>query len=142
LEFSRVGAPTEIRKPVAHILAIGVNRMPGAPGYDLRYAVNDAQSMGAELRSALLRTGGYESIQLTVLSAQGQEWKSATKSGVRSALEELAAEAKPRDLVIITFSGHGSTNPAGEFHIFPSDVVIDRSGRPRRPGRRRFPLRN
>jgi hypothetical protein len=122
------------RKPKAYVISVGINGYE-APSRKLSFAVSDAQAMSR----ALSRLEGYEVIDLTLTSeADSRTWR-ATKANIREVLARLAgqaptpgtlagvahaeqlAQATPDDLVILSFSGHGHTDPDGTFYLLPSD---------------------
>lgn len=78
-------------------LCIGINDYPGTQ-MDLRGCVNDARDW-----SAALSERGFSVV--TLLDAQ------ATKAGMVAAFEEVIGGAVKGDLVVISFSGHGTYFP-------------------------------
>lgn len=118
----------------AYVISIGVNGYE-APSRNLSFAVNDALAM----RDALSRLEGFETVSVTLTSeASPASWR-ATKANIREVLHRLAghaptpgtladvtgatrlAAAEPDDLLVISFSGHGYTEPNGSFYLLPSD---------------------
>jgi len=87
--------------PVYHGLVVGVADYPGS-GSDLRFTDDDAR----EIRDALLRYGNWDeaNIQLLIDSA-------ATKPGIQAAIAQIGAVADADDVVLVFFSGHGTTGP-------------------------------
>ncbi|WP_457813275.1 caspase family protein [Sinorhizobium meliloti] len=77
-----------------------VNKLPEA-------VLNDARDIANVLRSPDLC--GYPENSVTVLLDD-----KATLAGIRKALAELAADAKPHDTVAIFFSGHGARFGLGD----------------------------
>jgi hypothetical protein len=78
-------------------LCIGINDYPGT-GSDLSGCVNDARDW-----AAMLNGRGFQ--VTTMLDAD------ATKASMASALGELVRSAGSGDLVVITYSGHGTWVP-------------------------------
>lgn len=78
-------------------LCIGINDYPGT-GSDLAGCVNDANDWKAALQKR-----GFDVDML--LDSQ------ATKKNMKDQIEVLVREARPKDLVVITYSGHGSWIP-------------------------------
>lgn len=78
-------------------LCIGINNYPGTES-DLTGCVNDAN----DWRNCLAQYG-FEVIQL--LDAQ------ATKDAMRHQMEKLVREARDGDVIVLTYSGHGSWIP-------------------------------
>ena len=75
-------------------ICIGINNYPGTLN-DLQGCVNDAYDW-----SALLKEYGFETSLL--LDSQ------ATRQNIRAALEDLVASAGPGDVIVFTYSGHGT----------------------------------
>lgn len=81
-------------------LCIGINDYPGT-GMDLRGCVNDAHDWAQELTQR-----GFTAT--TLLDAQ------ATKAAMVERMGQLIGQGQPGDLLVITFSGHGTYVPDGE----------------------------
>jgi hypothetical protein len=75
-------------------ICIGINNYPGTAN-DLQGCVNDANDW-----SALLQSFGFETS--TILDSQ------ATKQNVKAALTSLVTSAGEGDVVVFTYSGHGT----------------------------------
>jgi WD40 repeat protein len=124
------------RRRRAYVVSIGIN------GYDakkwrLSYAASDAKAMG----DALAGLKDYEVVRIDLISP-GKGPSLATKAKIRAVLERLAgqplaadlgavwganalAPARPDDLVILSFSGHGHTDRDGAFYLLPADAGAD-----------------
>ncbi len=89
-----LAAPDSGRK-LALIIAIA--RYPRASGYTRLSSDNDVPL----LRAALLRQG-FDSSAMRVLADT-----QATRAGILQALDDLAAAARPGDVVVLHYSGHG-----------------------------------
>lgn len=83
---------------VRHALCIGINDYPGTKS-DLFGCVNDANDWAVELRNRKFTT------VTTLLD------RSATKAAIVSAMRKLIATATVGDLVVLTYSGHGTWVP-------------------------------
>ncbi|NML14453.1 caspase family protein [Azohydromonas caseinilytica] len=81
-------------------LCIGINNYPGT-GMDLQGCLNDAHDWA----ETLTQRGFAVS---TLLDAQ------ATKAAMVEGMAQLIGQAQPGDLVVITYSGHGTYVPAME----------------------------
>ena len=123
------------RQPRAFVLTIGIDRY-AIPGRSLNYAGADARAIAA----ALANMDGYEVHRLTLVSDAGKD--AATKANIRAALALLAgvpgdwaaqlaragivasdlSAARPDDVVVISWSGHGIADATGHFALLPSDV--------------------
>jgi uncharacterized caspase-like protein len=118
-------------RPKAYILSIGVNAYDDRT-LDLRYAANDAKAM----LGALSRVEAFEVVPLSLVSDKAATTSVATpmaakKATIRTVIESLAGgrhdgqgfdKASPDDLVILSFSGHGYTDPNGRFFLVPADA--------------------
>ncbi len=78
-------------------LCIGINDYPGTD-MDLQGCVNDAKDW-----AAVLEGRGFEVRQLLD--------KQATKAGLVAGLRRLIGDARAGDVVVVTFSGHGTYAP-------------------------------
>jgi metacaspase-1 len=78
-------------------LCIGINDYPGT-GSDLRGCVNDARDWQAELE----RRGFNASLVLD---------RKATRQAMTSEMQRLIGDAKYGDVIVITYSGHGTWVP-------------------------------
>jgi WD40 repeat protein len=90
-------------KPLAksrlYVLAVGVNKYADA-NYNLSFAATDAQAMADVFRRRAKRL--YEQVSVTTLTDQ-----KATRTGIKSALEQVAAETRPQDTLVLFLAGHG-----------------------------------
>jgi WD40 repeat protein/uncharacterized caspase-like protein len=125
------GAESLKRAGTAYIIAVGINEYAN-PEYNLKYAVADAESFGAELRNRQTQVGRFDHIEVVPLLNEN-----ATKANILSALKRLAGapgspslkaspldglkRAQPEDTVIIYFAGHG-TAQAQRFYLIPQDL--------------------
>src|SRR5262249_49574951 len=114
----------------AHIVAVGINAYAN-PGYNLKYAVADAQSFAEELRVRQTELKSYAQVEVVSLLNEN-----ATKENFLSVLRRLAGSgpptlkggpfdqvnrAEPEDAVIIYFAGHG-TAQGQRFYLIPHDL--------------------
>jgi WD40 repeat protein/uncharacterized caspase-like protein len=109
------GAASLQRKGTAYILAVGVNSYANKD-FDLKYAVADAGSFGAEWKAQQDKLGTFARTEVTSLTDD-----QATKPNVLKALGDLAAKVAPEDAVVIYFAGHG-TAQANRFYLIPHDL--------------------
>ena len=120
------------RKGTAYVLAVGVNEYANA-GYNLRYAVADAQTFGDTVLKTQTRLGNFSRIEVIPLLNQD-----ATRANILAALARLAGSdsqnspnlpavlnrikpAEPEDAVIVYFAGHGTAQKA-RFYLIPHDL--------------------
>jgi len=131
-------------KARAYLIAMGVSACQ-TRAWDLRFAAADARLMLEALGGALEGFGRYEVVPIPLISERtpGGVPGMATKANLKAVLDLLAGRpidgdiqaripggdrlraATPDDLVIVSFSGHGYTDPRGIFYLIPSDVGGD-----------------
>jgi WD40 repeat protein len=99
----------------AYILTIGIDRYANSD-YNLRYAVADAADFGEEVRRQQEQLGRYDRVELLPLFNEN-----ATKAGILSAFDRLAAIAQPEDTVFLYYAGHGTAR-GSRFYIVPHDL--------------------
>lgn len=104
------------------VVSIGIDAYPGGLFRPLRYAVADAQAM-AELfgRATLSEETPRPPLERVPIRIEGTADRPATRADVERAFAQLR-QARPDDVVVISFSGHGYTDAAGRFFLVPSDV--------------------
>lgn len=105
-----------------HILAIGINKYKNQ-SYNLNYAEPDARSFVEQLASR--KQNIFKGVMKTELYNE-----EATKDNIVAALKSLATRAKPEDVFVFYYAGHGSQdeenkNADGEspFYFIPHDVT-------------------
>jgi hypothetical protein len=125
------------RTPRAYVVAIGINTYVNIPDKSLNFAVNDAAAVARALRSI----PGHEVITVELTSQPGTN--QATKAAIRAVFALLAGRdsgenarslraagiaadrlerSTPDDVLIVSYSGHGYTDPRGKFYLLPSDT--------------------
>ena len=109
------GAASLQRKGTAYLVAIGVNSYANKD-FDLKYAVADAGSFGAEWKAQQDKLGTFARTEVSSLTDE-----QATKPNILKALGELATKVAPEDAVVIYFAGHG-TAQANRFYLIPHDL--------------------
>jgi WD40 repeat protein len=114
------GAPSLARKPVAYIVAIGINEYSN-PDYNLRFAAADADGFSAELSRQLEKQQRFARVDITSLND-----RNATKSSILATLKDLASRAQPEDEVFVFVASHG-TAAQERFYIIPNDLGYDGS---------------
>jgi WD40 repeat protein/uncharacterized caspase-like protein len=131
-----VGASSLKRKGTAYILAVGVNKYAN-PGYDLRYAAQDALDFANELRKQETDLNTFSQVEvvpliddqatkgnlLTALHALAGDLPAASRGPVPAWLGSLGA-AQPEDVVFVYFAGHG-TSAGARFYLIPHDLGYD-----------------
>jgi WD40 repeat protein len=99
--------------PNLYVLAMGISAYSGK--LRLNYAASDAAliSKSFQERSA----GVFKNVQVKVVTD-----REATRKGIIDGLAWLASVMTPRDVTVISFSGHGARDPLGSFYLVPVDV--------------------
>jgi WD40 repeat protein len=104
------------RQGTTYIVSAGVNQYQRNPFFrNLKYAVADADSFAAEVRSQQERLKRYERVEVIKLTDAA-----ATKTDILGALSRLAEKVEPEDAVIFYFAGHGMA-AGGKFYLIPHD---------------------
>jgi WD40 repeat protein len=109
------GAESLRRKPVAYILAVGINEYANSD-YNLHFADADAQGFSDELTQQLRKQGRFERFDVTVLSD-----RNATKSNILKSIGDLADRVHPEDELFIFIASHG-TAARDQFYLIPYDL--------------------
>lgn len=87
------------QEPTLWVLAVGINRYKN-PRYDLNYAVGDVESFLESLAGPASRLFGEVKTR-KVLDGE------ATREGLREAFSGITALARPEDVFIFFYAGHG-----------------------------------
>lgn len=104
--------PDVLPEPRLFVLTVGVDDYALDP-LDLKFAVRDAQMVGAALAQAgQLQYGSVEVVNLT--NAQ------ATFAGLQKGFSDLQSRIGPNDVFVFFFAGHGKTLD-GRFYVIPPD---------------------
>jgi WD40 repeat protein len=112
-------APQQVR-PTLWLLAVGANEYQN-PRYNLNYAVGDARGFA----EAAARAGGSLFSQIETTLVLNEE---ATRPRVIQAFEEIADQARPQDVFMFFYAGHGialqsEQTENTEFFFIMHDVV-------------------
>lgn len=103
------------RRPVAYILAIGINKYANGD-YNLRFATADAEAFAAQVQKELNKQERFERLDVTVLSDQN-----ATKNNILKAIEDFADRVQPEDELFVFVASHG-TAAQDRFFLIPYDL--------------------
>lgn len=111
--------PTDV-KPIntgtcLYIITIGLNKYKN-PKYNLNYALSDAKAFEESFKSGA--SGLFQKTESIHLYDE-----QATKAGIKEALNKIVANAKPQDLFVFFYAGHGVINDKKEFFLVPHDVT-------------------
>ncbi|MBS1731604.1 MAG: caspase family protein [Bacteroidetes bacterium] len=101
-----------------HLMVVGVNTYKN-PKYNLNYAKADATSFKDEIEKN--STGIFSSVKLHFLMDAD-----AVKDNIESCFKTIAQEAKPQDVFIFYYAGHGiisMNDKQKDFYIVPYDVL-------------------
>jgi WD40 repeat protein len=98
-----------------HLLVVGVNAYKN-PKYSLNYAQADAAAFTDAITNG--SQGLFGKVNTIVLKDA-----EATKEGITKAFEKIKAEARPQDLFVFYYAGHGVINDKKEFFLVPYDVL-------------------
>jgi WD40 repeat protein len=98
-----------------HLLVVGINNYKN-PKHNLNYATADAVSFKEAIEKG--STSIFSKTNIVFLGdAQ------ATKEGISTALDKIKAAAKPKDVFIFYYAGHGVMNEKKDFYLVPYDVI-------------------
>ncbi len=98
-----------------YLLAVGVNTYKN-PKYSLNYANADATSFIAAITQGSQNL--FSKVNTTFLY-DGD----ATRDGIVAAFEKIKVAARPQDLFIFYYAGHGALNDNKQFFLIPYDVT-------------------
>jgi len=90
---------------------------------DLKYSVNDAETMAATLRKGASNLFGTKNTYVYSLTSPGELLP--TKENIQQVFQEIQLKAKPEDVVLIYLSGHGVVwgGDAADFYFLTSDAT-------------------
>lgn len=112
-----IPAPT-VDDVTLHLIVIGINNYKN-PKYNLNYASADASSFKDEIQQN--NSGIFSKTKLYFITDQ-----EAMKDKIEATFNTVIKEAKPQDLFIFYYAGHGvmsDNNDKKEFYIVPYDVT-------------------
>jgi len=101
-----------------HILAVGINHYRN-PRYNLNYGRADATAFVDSIAA-----GGDSIFSRVVVDTLFDD--GATGAGLRAALERAAADARPEDVFVFYYAGHGTVEQGSDssrFFLVPTDVT-------------------
>ena len=115
IEIDKFGVTTEER-PHMYVVAVGVSDYAKSE-WHLKYAANDAQTVGDTLKSVARGLYGEPKV-VPVLD------KNATAKGIEAAIDSLKSEVKPSDVFVLYVAGHGRSI-AGTYYFLPQDLQFE-----------------
>jgi WD40 repeat protein len=100
-----------------HVLSVGINKYLNA-AYNLNYAQPDAQSFTEKLK--LNGKNIFKSINPIEIYDEN-----ATKENIITAFKSIVSRAKPEDVFLFYYAGHGTLDEQNndEYYLVPSDVT-------------------
>ncbi|NUQ66495.1 MAG: caspase family protein [Pirellulales bacterium] len=104
-------------KPSLYAFAVGISSYPG--NLRLNYAHSDALALAATLKA---NSGDL----FDTVEVRSQVNEGATQEAIRDGLVWLHRSAKPGDVALFFYSGHGMNDAAGDFYLVPVDGTPDR----------------
>ena len=138
--YARPSRSAQVRRN-AFVLSVGVDATNGS-GWDLGFAVQDAQQLNRSLRDRLAAFGEFAVDGLTLSARRGADGSvqgDATKAQLKQTLAALAGRSAPigasderglrpltpDDVLIIQIAAHGVVGNDDQFYLIPSDVGAD-----------------
>ena len=107
-----------ITTSVLHILSVGINKYQNED-YSLHYAQPDAKAFADKI---IEKSGGiFKSINHVEVYDEH-----ATKENIVNGFNSIIARAKPEDMFLFYYAGHGvldEDSPENEYYFVPSDVL-------------------
>ncbi len=110
------GTNKDVSDPIElHLVIVGINTYKN-PKYNLNYALADAEAfkVAMEIGSKTI----FSKVSTTFIKDE-----EADKAGFEAAFEKVKAAAKPQDLFVFYYAGHGVMNDRKEFYLVPYDVT-------------------
>ena len=105
--------PGGVDPPDLYAIVVGTSTYK-SPALELRYAAKDAGDMARALELGAKRLFGAEKVHLQLLSSDKNNPRAIapTKSNISKAFEEVR-KARPQDIFVLYFAGHGVTLQQG-----------------------------
>jgi len=109
--------------PNLYVVAVGINNYEN-PQYRLNYAVNDAEAFASNLKAGSASL--YGKVENHVILN-----RDATKENIAKTIAQVQAKAKPWDVFVFYYAGHGiaiNENGSTQFYLVSADVTNIFSG--------------
>ncbi|MGE4443246.1 MAG: caspase family protein [Desulfomicrobium sp.] len=110
---------TSSKKGDLYFLAVGVDRFPDMPQYNLDFAARDAEELAAVFKAT--REGQFRRVHAKLLSDAAAE--KPTKVAILRALDSFS-QAKAEDTVILFLASHGVSDSRGNYYFVPCDAKL------------------
>lgn len=119
--------------PTLYAIVVGTSKFAAPPEaqMNLNYAGKDAKDFAQALLLGGTRLFGVEKVKLHLFTDQAAASQPAqlpaqlpARSAIEAAFAEVAKEAKPSDILVVYFSGHGVMSPGadGEYHYLTREA--------------------
>lgn len=107
--------------PDLYAIVVGISDYAG-DSFDLQFAAKDAADIAQALRIGAGGLFGVNKTHITLLNTSGKEGALLpTKENIRRAFAEVAKQAKPWDVLVIYFSGHGlALGGEEDLYVYPT----------------------
>jgi hypothetical protein len=102
------------RNATLHLVVVGINKYQN-PSMSLNYALADATAFKQELEKDAKTI-------LTNISTHFVTDDMATRKGIQDAFQNVKQSAKPQDVFVFYYAGHGVIGKDKEFYLVPNDV--------------------
>jgi WD40 repeat protein/uncharacterized caspase-like protein len=115
------------RKPNLHAVLVGIDDYKGE-GLDLNYAAKDAIDLQKALETSSKKlfniddTNRVHFYNLSVDRAGKITGKTPDRNNILQAIEKIAKESKPEDVLLIFFAGHGEINKEKQLILLTADA--------------------
>lgn len=115
-------------KPSLYAIVVGTSNYTGTQ-LDLRFADQDARAMATSLQVAGEGLFGKKNVQISlfITDTSGQAI-SPSRQNIEAAFNKVRSLAKPEDILVVYFSGHGVNYGAGDqgqFYYLTRDISSD-----------------
>lgn len=102
------------RSATLYLIVVGINKYQN-PAMSLNYALADATAFKQELEKDAKTV-------LTGISTQFVTDDMATRKGIQDAFQKVKQAAKPQDVFVFYYAGHGVIGKDKEYYLVPNDV--------------------
>ncbi len=120
--FNDTRKKEDVSDPKMYGIIVGTSDYNGT-SIDLSYPAKDAISFGTTLSTAAANLLGAQNIEFITLTTNDSS-NTSSKSNIRKAYKYVAEKAKPEDVIVLYFAGHGTNygGPDGDFYYLSSDA--------------------
>ena len=118
VRYQPTGTPPATGGSNLCLLAVGIDAYPGR--FRLQCATADARAL-ADLLQHQKGRGLYQDVNVKMVLD-----REANREGLRKGLKWLRSQARPNDLVVFFYAGHGVRDRKGVFGLVPVDTDVDR----------------